>query len=242
MKTMLVPVTVEAILVMTEANDRGANPSRRGDKIPDVVPETTGPGENLDAFLEQQTLDRRLQQIRHKIIVLSGKGGVGKSTVAVNLAAALLSAGRRVGLLDVDMHGPSVPKMLHLEGATLTMDEDSILPVEKGVPQVRGRHGHFQDRRRGTDGPGHGCSVSGAYPDRSRRRRGVRCRQTVRRGRRPDGNRAGFPTDHRPDSILVRVNPPHAAASELTGEMAGIGIARMLVAPEGPGSLNVYEE
>ncbi len=53
--------------------------------------------------------------IRHKLLVLSGKGGVGKSTVAVNLAAALADAGRRVGLLDVDLHGPSVPGLLGLD-------------------------------------------------------------------------------------------------------------------------------
>lgn len=53
--------------------------------------------------------------IRHKFLVLSGKGGVGKSTVSVNLASALASAGRRVGLLDVDLHGPSVPGLLGLE-------------------------------------------------------------------------------------------------------------------------------
>ena len=55
--------------------------------------------------------------IRHKLLVLSGKGGVGKSTVAVNLATALADAGRRVGLLDVDLHGPSVPGLLGLEYA-----------------------------------------------------------------------------------------------------------------------------
>ena len=55
-------------------------------------------------------------RIAHKILVLSGKGGVGKSTVAVNLALSLMLEGKRVGLLDVDIHGPSVPKMLKLEG------------------------------------------------------------------------------------------------------------------------------
>jgi Mrp family chromosome partitioning ATPase len=53
-----------------------------------------------------------LNQIRHKILVLSGKGGVGKSSVAVNLAVWLAAQGRHVGLLDADIHGPSIPKLL----------------------------------------------------------------------------------------------------------------------------------
>ncbi len=67
--------------------------------------------------------------IRHKIIVLSGKGGVGKSTVAANLAIYLALEGRRVGLLDVDLHGPSIPKMLHLEGAEVNSLDGRIQPV-----------------------------------------------------------------------------------------------------------------
>jgi Mrp family chromosome partitioning ATPase len=58
----------------------------------------------------------RLQAIRQKILVLSGKGGVGKSTVAANLAMSLALAGSEVGLLDVDIHGPSIPKLMGLEG------------------------------------------------------------------------------------------------------------------------------
>jgi ATP-binding protein involved in chromosome partitioning len=53
--------------------------------------------------------------VKHVILVLSGKGGVGKSTVAVNLAMALANHGRKIGLLDLDFHGPSVPKMLGIE-------------------------------------------------------------------------------------------------------------------------------
>lgn len=78
-----------------------------------------------------QQLKENLDLIAHKIVVLSGKGGVGKSTVAVNLAATLASQGSKVGLLDVDIHGPSIPTLLHLEGKRLTGDgNDKLYPIE----------------------------------------------------------------------------------------------------------------
>ena len=86
-------------------------------------------GEEDSAFQERQALTQRLCQIKHKIIVLSGKGGVGKSTVAVNLAAALSLAGKRTGLLDIDIHGPSIPKMLNLYGVPVGVKEHTIYPV-----------------------------------------------------------------------------------------------------------------
>jgi Mrp family chromosome partitioning ATPase len=67
--------------------------------------------------------------IAHKIMVLSGKGGVGKSTVAANLAVSLAAAGWRTGLLDIDIHGPSIPKLLGLEGALLPGPAQMLLPV-----------------------------------------------------------------------------------------------------------------
>lgn len=70
-----------------------------------------------------------LRGVKHIFLVLSGKGGVGKSTVAVNLAASLNRKGLRVGLLDIDFHGPSIPKMLGLEGSQLYGEDDKILPV-----------------------------------------------------------------------------------------------------------------
>jgi ATP-binding protein involved in chromosome partitioning len=87
-------------------------------------------GESDEAFEERRRLQERLSRIRHKIIVLSGKGGVGKSTVAVNLAVALAMSGRKVGLLDVDIHGPSVPTLLGLEGRRLDMEGGALVPVD----------------------------------------------------------------------------------------------------------------
>lgn len=93
-------------------------------------------GENEQDFRERQELQSRLCRIGHKIMVMSGKGGVGKSTVAVNLAMGLMLAGKKVGLLDVDIHGPSVPTMLGLEGARIENGPDGFVPVELGFLKV----------------------------------------------------------------------------------------------------------
>jgi Mrp family chromosome partitioning ATPase/predicted Fe-Mo cluster-binding NifX family protein len=90
------------------------------------------PGEREDDYLDRQALQSRMCRIKHKIMVLSGKGGVGKSTVAVNLASALAMAGKRVGLLDIDIHGPSVPKLLHIEGTPISGSENTLYPVKVG--------------------------------------------------------------------------------------------------------------
>ncbi len=90
------------------------------------------PDERDEEFRNRQTLQSRMCRIKHKVMVLSGKGGVGKSTVAVNLASALAMAGKRVGLLDIDIHGPSVPKLLHIEGTPISMGDNTLLPVKVG--------------------------------------------------------------------------------------------------------------
>ena len=86
--------------------------------------------ESQQEFMDRQKLASRLCRIKHKIVVLSGKGGVGKSTVAVNLAMSLHLAGHKVGLLDVDIHGPSIPTMLGLEGRQVMEGDGELVPVD----------------------------------------------------------------------------------------------------------------
>ena len=81
---------------------------------------------------QEQRVNERMGRIKSKLLVLSGKGGVGKSTVAVNLAWALSQKGMKVGILDVDIHGPNVPKMLGLEDVHLTGSQESIEPASLG--------------------------------------------------------------------------------------------------------------
>jgi ATP-binding protein involved in chromosome partitioning len=75
-------------------------------------------------------------KINHKILVLSGKGGVGKSMVAVNLATDLAMKGKKVGLLDIDIHGPSIPTMLGLINQPVQSTQDSITPIRVGNLRV----------------------------------------------------------------------------------------------------------
>jgi len=78
---------------------------------------------------EQETIKKRMTRIKNVILVLSGKGGVGKSTVAVNISVELAKIGMRVGILDVDIHGPSIPGMFGLEGKQLLSSGEAIIPV-----------------------------------------------------------------------------------------------------------------
>lgn len=68
-----------------------------------------------------------LSRVKNKLVVMSGKGGVGKSTVSANLAVALAKQGFQVGLLDVDVHGPSIPKLMGLEGKKVNATPDGMV-------------------------------------------------------------------------------------------------------------------
>lgn len=71
-----------------------------------------------------------LSRIKHVIIVLSGKGGVGKSTVSSNLAQSLSMMGLMTGIMDLDITGPNIPKMFHIEDERLTVEGEKLVPVD----------------------------------------------------------------------------------------------------------------
>src|SRR5262245_20371619 len=99
------------------------------------APEGSGQGGPVDPRAAER-LKRRLRiinnmkRIKHKFIVASGKGGVGKSTVATNLAASLAAAGRKVGILDMDLTGPNVPKMLGVGSGELVEAAEGLVPAQ----------------------------------------------------------------------------------------------------------------
>jgi len=81
------------------------------------------------ATQKEDKLQKKMGRIKHKLVILSGKGGVGKSTVAANIAVGLAMAGQKVGLLDVDVHGPSIPRLLSLSNEKPHIEKDYIEPV-----------------------------------------------------------------------------------------------------------------
>jgi len=79
---------------------------------------------------KEKRIMEKMKSIKYKIAIMSGKGGVGKTTIAVNLAVALAEEGFNVGLLDVDVHGPNVARMLGVEESVLNAENDEIIPFE----------------------------------------------------------------------------------------------------------------
>ena len=87
--------------------------------------------ESSEEFAERRAIANRLCRIKHKILIISGKGGVGKSTVAANFAAVLAASGKKAGIMDLDIHGPSIPGMLGVKNKRALPGENGmILPVQ----------------------------------------------------------------------------------------------------------------
>lgn len=82
-----------------------------------------------DQIAKKAKIRDTMALIKNKFLVLSGKGGVGKSTVAVHLAVALSHRGFKTGLLDIDLHGPSIPKMMGLSGQKVTVEKGFLKPL-----------------------------------------------------------------------------------------------------------------
>ena len=79
---------------------------------------------------EDLHLTENMLKIKHKIVIMSGKGGVGKSTISANLAVAFANANRKVGILDCDIHGPSIPSLLGIKDKRPEMINQRIIPVK----------------------------------------------------------------------------------------------------------------
>lgn len=89
----------------------------------------SGDGSQHAGHDNDENVKNALAKIRHKYLVMSGKGGVGKTSVAVNLAMALAEKGFKVGIMDVDVHGPDVPRMLGLSGVKAGSAGDKLEPL-----------------------------------------------------------------------------------------------------------------
>lgn len=88
------------------------------------------PEQQKAMIAQEMRIVQHLGDIKYKIAVMSGKGGVGKSTVAANLAEAFQKKGFKTGILDADIHGPNIPKMLGVDGNEVSIEDQLMVPVK----------------------------------------------------------------------------------------------------------------
>ena len=131
--SMTIELTTPACPLKDEI-ERTTNAALGGDRRD---PASTSPGARWSAASQPRQAEQLVPGVKNIIAVASGKGGVGKSTVSVNLAVALAQAGASVGLLDGDITGPNIPLMLGLEGQPKASANNKITPLERyGVKAI----------------------------------------------------------------------------------------------------------
>jgi len=93
------------------------------------IEESVPPDPQKEQVAKDAAVKKSLDKIKNKIIVMSGKGGVGKTSTSVNLSIALASSGHQVGIMDVDLHGPDVPRMLGINGVPELTQNKKLSPL-----------------------------------------------------------------------------------------------------------------
>lgn len=122
--------TVSGVLSVTAVLTADRTAQRSGSAPDQITLDNAAPGQTAPSQTAPPPASQGIPGISAILAVASGKGGVGKSTTAVNLAVAIAAGGARVGLLDCDVYGPSIPRLMRLSGQPETFGDSKLLPME----------------------------------------------------------------------------------------------------------------